>query len=132
VVKSENYSPIKGFFMSGIKKYLNIEKELPKLPSVLLNTIQSDVLEIKSVDRNCEKYLKACSKMPQLFEAKYVVFSKYINRENHKYEKFIFLKDDGEELFDVSGIEMDLYGLLSCTALSYTQEYEATASKKDK
>ncbi|MBS4069392.1 MAG: hypothetical protein WC279_01565 [Sulfurimonas sp.] len=117
--------------MSGVTKYSNIENELPKLPEVLLNTIQSDVLEIKSVDKNCKKYIDACSKIPELKDAHYVVFSKYIDKNNHKYEKFIFLAEDGEELFDVSGTEMELYGLLSCTTLNYTEEYEASVSKKD-
>lgn len=110
--------------MKQIAKYENISQELPKLPKVLLNTIQSDVLEIKSVDKACEKYIEACKKIPDLQNAHYVVFSKYIDKENHSYEKFIFLGEEGEELFDVSGAEMELYGLLSCTSLSYTQEYE--------
>ncbi len=115
--------------MKDILKYSNIKEELPKLPDVLLNTIQSDVLEIKSVNEECEKYLEACSKIPELKEAKYVVFSKYIDKANHKYEKFIFLGKDGKELFDVSGAEMELYGLLTCTNLNYTDEYKAEASK---
>jgi hypothetical protein len=116
--------------MNKIEKYSNIEKELPKLPEVLLNTIQSDVLEIKSVDKSCKKYLNACSKIPELKDVCYVVFSKYIDKDNHKYEKFIFLGKEGEELFDVSGTEMELYGLLACTNLNYTEEYEALVSKQ--
>jgi len=118
--------------MSGVSKYSNIEIELPKLPEVLLNTIQSDVLEIKSLDKGCVKYIETCSKISELKDAYYVVFSKYIDKENHKYEKFIFLGKEGEELFDVSGAEIELYGLLSCTDLHYTDEYKAFLSKKDK
>lgn len=116
--------------MSTIEKYSNIYKELPKLPEVLLNTIQSDVLEIKSIDKACEKYIQTCSKMPEFKEAFYVVYSKYIDRDNHQYEKFIFLGKDGEELFDVSGAEMGLHGLLVCTNLELTPEYEAVELKK--
>ncbi|MDD5401412.1 MAG: hypothetical protein PHQ93_09520 [Sulfurimonas sp.] len=116
--------------MSSIAKYSNIKEELPKLPEVLLNTIQSDVLEIKSVDKTCEKYLETCSNTPGFKDVYYVVYSKYIGKDNHKYEKFIFLGKEGEELFDVSGTEMELYGLLSCTALNYTQEYEASMLKR--
>lgn len=116
--------------MDAINKYENIEKELPRLPKILLNTIQSDVLEIKSVNKLCDKYLKACEKIPKIKDASYVVYSKYIDKINHKYEKFIFLGDDGEELFDVNGIEMDLYGLLACTNLKHSQEYEASLAKK--
>ncbi|PNV83606.1 MAG: hypothetical protein C0627_04455 [Sulfurimonas sp.] len=116
--------------MRDITKYLNIEEELPKLPKVLLNTIQSDVLEIKSIDKECGKYIDTCSKIPELKDAFYVVYSKYIDRDNHKYEKFIFLGKEGEELFDVSGAEMELHGLLACTNLDYTPEYEAVELKK--
>lgn len=115
--------------MKDISKYSNIKEELPKLPDVLLNTIQSDVLEIKSINEECEKYLEACSKIPELKEARYVVFSKYIDKANHQYEKFIFLGKEGEELFDVSGAEMELHGLLTCTNLNYTDEYKVEAFK---
>ncbi len=115
--------------MKDILKYSNIKEELPKLSDVLLNTIQSDVLEIKNINKECEKYLQACSKIPKLNEAIYVVYSKYIDKVNHQYEKFIFLGKDGEELFDVSGTEMELYGMLSCTNLNYTDEYKAKVSK---
>ncbi|MBE0513386.1 hypothetical protein [Sulfurimonas sp.] len=116
--------------MSTIEKYSNIKEELPKLPEVLLNTIQSDVLEIKSINKECEKYIQNCAKMPEFKEAFYVVYSKYIDRDNHQYEKFIFLGKDGEELFDVSGAEMELHGLLACTNLELTPEYEAVELKK--
>jgi hypothetical protein len=110
--------------MSSVNKYDNIEKELPKLPEVLLNTIQSDVLEIKSIDKICNKYLSACDKIPKLKDATYVVYSKYMKKSNHEYEKFIFLSEDGAEICDVSGHDMDLHGLLTCNNLSVSQEYK--------
>ncbi len=115
--------------MSDIEKYSNIKKVLPKLPELLLNTIQSDVLEIKKIDKNCKKYINACSKISGHDKAVYVVYSKYIDKKDHKYEKFIFLDKDGEELFNVSGVDMNLYGLLSCTTLRHTKEYEASLKK---
>ncbi|MCF6309605.1 MAG: hypothetical protein L3J19_03890 [Sulfurimonas sp.] len=117
--------------MSSVNKYKNIENELPKLPTVLLNTIQSDVLEIRMVDKTCEKYINACAKIHKLKDASYVVYSKYIDKNNHPYEKFIFLAEDGEELFDVSGVEMELYGLLRCTNLSLSEEYQAVVGKSE-
>ena len=110
--------------MNSVNKYANIEEQLPKLPKVLLNTIQSDVLEIKSVDKDCEKYLAACSKIPELKDAFYVVYSKYIQKSDHKYEQFIFLGNDGAEVCHVSGQQMELYGILTCTALPLNEEYE--------
>ncbi|OHE00780.1 MAG: hypothetical protein A2513_08045 [Sulfurimonas sp. RIFOXYD12_FULL_33_39] len=118
--------------MSGIIKYSNIVDVLPKLPEVLLNTIQSDVLEIKSIDKECKKCLDTCFTIPELKDAYYVVFSKYIDKDNHKYEKFIFLGKDGEELFNVSGLEMELYGLITCTTLDYTDAYKAFLSHSKK
>lgn len=112
--------------MSSVEKYENIEKELPKLQKVLLDAIQSDFLEIKSVNKSCEKYLKACEEMPELKEAQFVVFSKYIKKSDHRYERFVFLDKEGHEVCDVSGQEMELYGLLEpCLNLSLNKEYEA-------
>ncbi|MDD5157223.1 hypothetical protein [Sulfurimonas sp.] len=110
--------------MSEIKKYENIEEELPELPEILLNTIQSDVLEIRRIDKKCEKYIASCEKFPELVDASFVVYSKYIDKNNHKYEKFIFLSEKGAEICDVSGSTIELYGLLLCNNLSFTQEYE--------
>ena len=114
--------------MHVVEKYKDIEKQLPKLPKVLLNTIQSDVLEIKSVQKDCEKYIDACAKIPDLEKATYVVYSKYIDKDNHRYEKFIFLDKEGAEVCHVSGQDMELYGLLSCTSLDYSEEYKALNS----
>jgi len=115
--------------MHTVEKYANIRSELPKLPEVLLNTIQSEVLEINRIDKTCDKYSDACDKFPKLKDAQFVVYSKYIEKANHKYEKFIFLDKEGAEICDVSGAEMELYGLLSCTGLSYSEEYEANMKK---
>ena len=75
--------------MSNIDKYENIQNELPQLQKVLLDAIQSDFLEIQSVERECEKYLSACHKIKNLEKAYFVIFSKYIKKSDHRYEKFI-------------------------------------------
>ena len=115
--------------MYTVEKYKNIETELPQLPKVLLNTIQSDVLEINKVDKVCGKYVGACEKIPKLAEAEYVVYSKYVQKKDHKYEQFIFLDKTGAEVCHVSGKDMELYGLLSCESLAYSEEYEASIKK---
>lgn len=110
--------------MSCTIKYDNLKTELPNIPEVLFNTIQSECLEIRSIDKSCPKYLHACSAIPSLENAFYVVFSPYVDKANHKYEKFIFLSKDGEEVCDVSGTQMELYGILDeCNNLSFTPEY---------
>ena len=111
--------------MSNINKYENIQNELPELQKVLLDAIQSDFLEIKSVEKQCEKYKDACEKIENLDRAKFVVFSKYIKKADHRYEKFIFLDEHGHEVCDVSGQDMELYGLLGqCMNLELSKEYE--------
>jgi len=112
--------------VNKVQKYENIETELPKLQKVLMDAIQSDFLEIKGVNKECEKYLKACSQIPQLQDAHFVVYSKYIKKSDHRYEKFIFLDKEGHEVCVVNGQEMALYGLLEpCMSLSLSKEYEA-------
>lgn len=113
--------------MNKIPKYENIQVELPKLQAVLLDAIQSDFLEIQSVERDCEKYIKACEKIKDLDKAYFVIYSKYIKKSDHRYEKFIFVDKEGHEVCDVSGQEMELYGLLSpCMNLTLSKEYEAS------
>lgn len=115
--------------MNHIQKYENIETELPELQKILLDAIQSDFLEIKGVNKECEKYLKACEEIPELQNAHFVVYSKYIKKSDHRYEKFIFLDTKGKEVCTVNGQEMALYGLLGpCMNLSLSKEYEAAFS----
>jgi len=111
--------------MNNVKKYANIQNELPELQKVLLDAIQSEFLEIKSVEKQCDKYKEACEKIENLDKARFVVFSKYIKKSDHRYEKFIFLDEKGHEVCDVSGQDMELYGLLGqCMNLELSEEYE--------
>jgi len=113
--------------MHSVDKYENIQNELPKLQKVLLDAIQADVLEIQSVEKTCEKYIGACEKIPELEEAKFVVYSKYVKKSDHRFEKFIFLDDKGHEVCNVSGQDMELYGLLGpCMNLALSKAYEAS------
>lgn len=115
--------------MSHSQKYDNLKAELPKLPEVLANTIQSECLEIRSLQKDCPKYVSACSKIPALSDAVYVVYSPYVEKANHKYEKFIFLDKEGVEVCDVSGVEMELYGILDdCNNLDLTEDYKLSHS----
>ncbi|PHR54223.1 MAG: hypothetical protein COA44_13920 [Arcobacter sp.] len=115
--------------MSHVKKYANIQNELPELQEVLLEAIQSEFLEIQSVEKQCEKYQGACEKIKDLDKAHFVVYSKYIKKSDHRYEKFIFLDEHGHEVCNVSGQEMELYGLLGpCMNLELSKEYQEAAS----
>jgi len=111
--------------MNHVDKYANIKNELPELQQVLLDAIQSEFLEIQSVQNQCEKYKEACEKIKDLDKAHFVVYSKYIKKSDHRYEKFIFLDERGHEVCTVSGQEMELYGLLHpCMNLELSKEYE--------
>ena len=83
-------------------------------------------MEVQSIDRGCDKFLSTCEKVPELCDAHYVVYSKFIKKSDHRYEKFVFLDETGKEVCNVSGQEMELYGLLcSCMSLELSKEYEA-------
>jgi len=111
--------------MNKILKYENLEEELPKLAKVLLNTIQSECLEIKSLEKYCDKYKKACKTKPNLCKASYVVYSKFMQKSDHAFERFIFLDKEGEEVCSVSGSEMELYGITHLAEnLAFSEEYK--------
>ncbi len=115
--------------MTHIDKYANIKNELPELQKVLLDAIQSEFLEIQSIEKQCEKYHGACEEIEGLSKAHFVVYSKYIKKEDHRYEKFIFLDEKGHEVCNVSGQQMELYGILThCLNLELSKEYEESIS----
>lgn len=123
----DNY--LKGYGMKKVDKYANIQEQLPNLQPVLRDAIQTDFLEVQSIDRTCDKYIGACEKIPDLNNAAYVVYSPYVKKSDHRYERFIFLDDTGKEVCNVSGQEMELYGLLSsCMSLELSKEYEAAVA----
>ena len=107
-----------------IDKYSNLAAELPQLQKVLLDAIQSEFLEIKKVDKECMKFKKASFEFAALEKAEYVVFSKFIRKNEHKYETFVFLDKEGESVAHISGKDLELHGALeSCTNLSFSDEY---------
>jgi hypothetical protein len=105
------------------KKFRNLEERLPKLQQVLCSSLQSDFLEIRKINISCEKFQKLAEKIPEIKEAAYVIFSKYIKREDHENETFVFIGDTGETLCHVSGREIALYGMLEGCGLEVSEEY---------
>jgi len=109
-----------------IDKYSNLEESLPQLQSVLRQSIQSDFLEIQKIDKACMKLKPVMEKTPELEDAVYVVFSRFIKKNEHKYETFIFLDKAGDTVAHISGKELSLYGALEpCINLNVSEEYEA-------
>jgi hypothetical protein len=92
-----------------------------------VEAIQSEFLEIKKINKECEKYIASCEQIPELKNAEYVIFSHHIKKNEHKYEMFVFIDAEGNIVRHVTGREMELYGLLaSCTTLHISDEYVET------
>lgn len=107
-------------------KYKNLEEKLPKLWKVLISSLQTDFLEIKKIDKSCEKFQKLTKEHPELKDSVYVIFSKYIKREDHQYETFVFIAEDGETLSHVSGREIALYGMLEGCGLEVNEDFQCS------
>ena len=93
-------------------KYTNIESELPRLQSVLKNAIQKDVLDIKTLDDNSDKFRLECQNCPILKNAQYVVYSPHMQKQFQEYEHYVFLDKLGNTLCHKSGQDFHLYGML--------------------
>lgn len=110
--------------MRGIEKYDNLKEVIPHLQEVLVSAIQSEFLEIKKINKECEKFIAACAHMPELKNAEYVIFSHHLKKNEHKYEMFVFIDAAGNIVRHVTGREMELHGLLdSCANLHVSEEY---------
>ncbi len=117
--------------MHRVVKYSNIENELPNLVKVLSEALQTDFLQIRLIDKECDKYIKECSNGCPLTEATYVVYSPHVKREDHQNELFVFLDDTGNILCHVGGHNLELYGLLKpMNNLSISEEYKNTLKPK--
>ncbi|MFY9142700.1 hypothetical protein [Sulfuricurvum sp.] len=110
--------------MHGIEKYDNLKDVMPNLLPVLRDAIQTEFLEIKKINKECEKYIATCENFPELRKAGYVIFSHHIKKNEHKHEIFAFIDEEGNTVKHLTGREMELYGLLdSCSNLHLSEEY---------
>lgn len=110
--------------MRGIEKYTNLHEVIPNLVPVLVHAIQSEFLEIRRINRECDKFKDACKKFLELQNAEYVIFSQHIKKNEHKYEVFVFIDESGSIVKHMNGHDMELYGLLdSCSNLHLSEEY---------
>ncbi len=118
--------------MHGIEKYDNLKEVMPKLQEVLAEAIQSEFLEIKKINKECEKFIATCEQFPELKQAEYVIFSQYIKKNEHKNEIFVFIDAEGGIVRYVTGRDMELYGLLdSCSNLHLSEEFVETKNYSD-
>ena len=106
-------------------KFANLEEELVDLPEVLKNSLQSEVLAIKKIDKSCEKFKKSSENFTDLNSAEYVIFSKFMGKEYHNLETFIFVDSTGKSICNLSGREIELYNMIKeCENLIETKDYE--------
>lgn len=118
--------------MRGIEKYDNLKDVIPKLQSVLIEAIQSEFLEIKKINKECEKFITLSSQINELQRAEYVIFSQHIKKNEHKNEMFVFIDKEGNIVRHVSGREMELYGLIEpCADLHVADEYVESTTHCD-
>ncbi len=119
--------------MKTVDKYDNLQSLLPDLSCVLADAIQNDFLDIKELNQVCNKYTKACTYHHELKDAKYVIYSPYINREDHNYESFIFVDATGKMVTHLSGREMELYNMIRpIHELHENEEYLFECKSKQK
>ncbi len=108
-------------------KFANLEEELVDLPEVLKNSLQNEVLAIKKIDKTCEKFKKVSDSFCDLNIAEYVIFSKFMGKEYHNLETFIFVDSTGKSVCNLSGREIELYNMIKdCENLIESEDYEVS------
>ena len=98
--------------MGQFIKFENLEEELVDLSDVLKNSLQSEVLSIKRLVKDCDKFKRISKAEPEIEKAEYVIFSKYMNKKFHDSEAFIFVDATGKNVCSLSGREIDLYDMI--------------------
>ena len=122
--------------MKTLIKYLNIDNELPHLTPVLKEALQTDILYIKKVNKECEQYLKECEQVSVLNDTHYIVYSPYMKESDHEREYFVFLNETGKTLCHIGGKAFEIGGLIEpCKNLKLSDAYKHSirhASSPDK
>lgn len=106
------------------EKFENLEEELIDLQDTYRNSLQNEVLTIKKLDKESEKYKLISQNVCDLTGAEYVIFSKYMKKDFHDLEMFIFVDHSGKNVCTLSGRELDLYNMIKdCDNLREAKEY---------
>ncbi len=110
--------------MQEIPKYSNLHEILPELLPVLQESVQTERLEIRKIDKESEKFMMALKRFPALKDAVYVIYSKFIKKCEHQHETFIFLDEKGKSISHISGRELTLYGIIKpCEEFAISEDY---------
>lgn len=94
------------------KKFENLQEELVNLQDVLKNSLQKEILSIKQLDKQSQKFHDVSLKFPVLKTAEYVIFSKYMAKDFHDSESFIFVDEKGASVATISGRDLELYEMI--------------------
>ena len=106
-------------------KFENLEEELFNLQDIFKNSLQNEVLAIKRLDKTCEKFKHISDKTSNIYDAEHVIFSKFMCKEFHNLETFVFVNTTGELVCNMSGRDIELYNMLKeCDNLIETPEYD--------
>lgn len=108
-------------------KFENLESEFIDLPEVYKNSLQNEILEIKKINKDCEKFKNISKDIDGINNAEYVIFSKFMGKKFHELETFIFINHTGKTVCNLSGRELDLYNMImDCDNLVQTEDYRYT------
>lgn len=111
--------------MKNYLKFANLEEELSDLQNVYKNSLQKEILVIKKIDTNCEKFKKLLDSFSDLKFSEYVIFSKFMNKEYHDLEIFVFVDKTGNTTCNLSGRDLDLYNMtMECDNLVEADQYK--------
>ncbi|MDA3946714.1 MAG: hypothetical protein PF439_08555 [Helicobacteraceae bacterium] len=111
--------------MIPLIKYVNIEKELPHLTPVLKEALQTDVLYIKQVNKECEHYVKECQQVCVLTDTHYIIYSPYMKEGDYAREYFVFLDETGKTICHIGGNSIKIGGLIRpCENLKLSDAYK--------
>ncbi len=106
------------------EKFENLEEELVDLQDIYRNSLQNEVLTIKKLNTESEKYKNVSQNVCDLSGAEYVIFSKYMNKDFHDLEKFIFVDHTGKTVCTLNGRELDLHNMIKdCDNLREAKQY---------
>ena len=104
-------------------KFENLEEELVDLQDVLKNSLQNEVLEIRKVDKTCDKFHNLMHQFCNLNAAEYVIFSKFMLKDYHDSETFVFLDSTGKTVCNLSGRDLNLHNMIKeCDNLVQSKE----------
>lgn len=105
-------------------KFENLEEVMVDLQDVLKNSLQNAILDIKELNKESVKYNKVIQKFPDLKSAQYVIYSKYMTKEFHESEKFVFVDKIGHTVSTLTGKDLDLYDMIKkCELLKESKEF---------